>query len=142
LAQVAAARLIAHETRSGSAGRNAVQQRASALEGAARELSHWVGPDGCSALFTRALNRARQEYPVLRNIVVITESVPVLTGVEESVAASDADAVAVGLNATLVELFGLLVRVVGSDMTMKLAEQMTAGKTTDAVPAQDEEAEL
>lgn len=143
LAQVAAAKLVAYEASSGSAGRNAVQQMANALNGAARELSRWVGAEGCSALFMRALNRARQEYPVLRNIVVITKSVPMLTGVEESVAASDANAVAAGLNATLVELFELMVRVVGSDLTMQLAEQMTAGNTTtDATPAEDEEAEL
>ena len=109
-----------------------VQNTVDAVNLAALVLSRWVGADGCSALLTRAVRAAADAHPVLRDVNVINNSTPVLSGVDETVAANDANAVAVALNATLVELFDLLVRVVGEDLTMKLAEQMvTPSASTD-----------
>ncbi|HEY0670847.1 MAG TPA: hypothetical protein VGD27_01210 [Longimicrobiales bacterium] len=54
----------------------------------------------------------------------MANSAPLLIGVEDSVAASGDEAVAAALNAAVIELFELLMRVVGVELTSKLAEQM------------------
>ncbi len=124
--------LIAHETQSSDAAADEVAPVAGALRLVAVELSNWVGPDGCSALLLRACTRASQDHPALSGITVVSHSAPVLTGVPESVQASGAPAVMTALTATLIELFDLLGRVIGNDLTMRLAEQITAGEAPDA----------
>lgn len=129
-AQDLAAKLIAHQTRvTGSAG--GYEAIAGALNLAASKLSRWVGPEGCSALLTRCLNSSAATHPVLRNIKFTANSALSLTGVEESAAASGDQAVAAALNAAVVELFELLMRVVGVELTLKLAEQMTSEDVND-----------
>lgn len=140
LAQAAAAKLIAHQTRHASSAVVPLRSTVDAVNLAALELSHWVGADGCSALLARAVRAAADVHPVLRGISVVSNSAPALSGVDEIVAANDASTVAVALNATLEELFDLLVRVVGEDLTMKLAEQMMSSATTDDAQEKGKEA--
>ena len=109
-----------------------------ALRQASLELSSWVGPDGTSALFTRALARAGRQHPLLGQLTLVTNSAPALVGVPESIASNGADAVADALHETLVELFELLTRLVGADLAAKLAEQMLAD--TSKVSRDDGEA--
>ena len=133
-----AALLIAHELRDGSTVEN-VRPVASALHRAVVELSHWVGSVGCRALLTRALSRAAQHHRALANVQVVSHSAPVLEGVDESVEANGENAVAAGLSTTLVQLFELLVRLIGNDLTLKIAERITADDTSGAAHGDEEE---
>ena len=62
-----------------------------------------------------------------------------LAGVEESIESNGPSVVAAALTATLVQLFALLGRVIGDDLTLKLAEQITADDTSGAALRADEE---
>jgi hypothetical protein len=133
-----AALLIAHELRDGSTANN-VRPVASALQRAVLELSRWVGAVGCRALLTRALSRAVQQHRALANVQVVSHSLPVLEGVEDSVQANGENAVAAGLATTLVQLFELLGRLIGADLTLKLAERITADDSSGAAQGDEEE---
>src|SRR2546430_8331636 len=50
-----------------------------------RDLSRWVGSDGCHALFTRALAEARTECPALDQIQLRPQSEPYVEGVAETI---------------------------------------------------------
>jgi hypothetical protein len=130
--RVVALMIIALETPEGDSALESVRPAGNALRRVVVELSRWVGPDGCRALLFRALNRAGHDHPALVNIQVVSHSAPVLTGVEESIEANGASAVAAGLTTTLVLLFELLERVIGNDLTLKLAEQITTGNSSSA----------
>jgi hypothetical protein len=88
-----------------------------------RELSRWVGPDGCHALFTRALAEARKEYEQLSQIQLRAGSEPYIGGVAETVAAYGDTATAKGLESMLVHLVELLGRLIGDDIATKLIER-------------------
>jgi hypothetical protein len=103
------------------------------------ELSRWVGAVGCHALLTRALSRAVPNHRALANVQVVSHSAPVLEGVDESVEANGESAVAAGLSTTLVQLFELLGRLIGNDLTLKLAERITADDTSGAAQGDEEE---
>ena len=135
-----ALRLIASQTTADASGESLSRERG-ALHQAIAELSRWVGPDGCRALLTRALNRAVQQHPVLGNVQVVSHSAPVLTGLDESVEASSVEAVGAGLTSTLVHLFDLLGRVIGDELTLKLTEQITAGQASSAEQGEEVEEE-
>jgi hypothetical protein len=103
------------------------------------ELSRWLGPDGSNALLQRALKRASRSHPVLGDIGVVANSAPVLVGVDDCVAAAGVAPVSAGLTATLLELFELLARMVGDDLTTKLADEITARDATQVVDDNGEE---
>jgi hypothetical protein len=88
-----------------------------------RELSRWVGPDGCHALFTRALTQAQTEYPALAQIQLHARSEPYIDGVAETIMACGDPATAEALESMLVHLVELLGRLIGDDMAMKLIER-------------------
>ncbi|HEX6558930.1 MAG TPA: hypothetical protein VF021_05690, partial [Longimicrobiales bacterium] len=94
-------------------------------------LTQWLGPDGSNALLTRALERAKRSHHSLRDIRLVANSAPVVLGLADSVAAEGFDRTAAGLNAIRVELFDLLVRMVGEELTMKLAQQIRPRDATD-----------
>jgi len=87
------------------------------------ELSRWVGPDGCHALFTRALAEARDEFPPLAQIQLRPGSEPYIGGVGETVAAYGDTATATALEWMLIHLVELLGRLIGDDMATKLIER-------------------
>jgi hypothetical protein len=87
-----------------------------------RELSRWVGADGCHALFARALAEARREYTPLGQIQLRAESDPYIGGVAETVVAYGDAATGKALEAMLVHLVELLSRLIGDDMATKLIE--------------------
>jgi len=97
--------------------------RAAAGDHLYRELSRWVGPDGCHALFTRALADARKEHEQLSEIQLRPGSDPYLGGVTETVAAYGDRATAEALESMLVHLVELLGRLIGDDMATKLIER-------------------
>jgi hypothetical protein len=97
--------------------------RAAAGDHLYRELSRWVGPDGCHALFTRALAQARTDYPPLLQIKLRAGSEPYIGGVAETVVAYGDAATGKGLESMLVHLVELLGRLIGDDMATKLIER-------------------
>lgn len=97
--------------------------RAAAGDHLYRELSRWVGPYGCHALFTRALAEARTEYPPLGQIKLRAGSEPYIGGVAETVIAYGDTATAKALESMLVHLVELLGRLIGDDMATKLIER-------------------
>jgi hypothetical protein len=128
-ARAAASLLIARKT-AGHAPDD-VQPVKDALRATLLELSRWLGPGGCRALLERALNRAGQEHPVLGELAVISKSAPTIELVDDAVQAHGSKVVVAGLTTTLVQLFELLERVIGNDLTLTLAERITDGPSSE-----------
>jgi hypothetical protein len=101
----------------------AAHAAAAACDHLYRELSRWVGPDGCHALFTRAMAEARIEHPVLGQIQLRARSEPYIDGVTETIMAHGDAAAAEALESLLVHLVELLGRLIGDDMATKLIER-------------------
>ena len=97
-----------------------------------RELSRWVGPDGCHALFTRALAQARDEHPALAQIRLQPRSEPYIDGVAETIMAQGDRATAEAIESMLARLVELLGRLIGDDMAMKLIGQSLESDRGDA----------
>ncbi len=88
-----------------------------------RELSRWVGSVGCHALFPRALAEARVSHPLLTDVRVQKGDQPYFEGTAEIIDAHGASATAEAFEAMLVTLVGLLGRLIGDDMAVKLILQ-------------------
>ena len=88
-------------------------------------LSRWVGPDGCHALFTRALAQARTDSTTLAQIQLRPGAEPYLDGVADSIRSQGDSTVFAALESMLVQLIELLERLVGADMAAKLIERST-----------------
>jgi hypothetical protein len=93
-----------------------------ACERTYRELTRRLGQTGSSALFTRALAQAQAEHPALKEIRVGSSSKASLDGVSEAVQAHGVPQVTAGLEAVLETLLGLLSRLIGDDMVVRLVE--------------------
>ena len=111
-------------------GDTAARAAAAACDDLYRELSRWVGPDGCHALFTRALAQARTEYPLLGQIQLRARSEPYIDGVAATIMANGDRATAEALESMLVRLVELLGRLIGDDMATKLIERSLAASQT------------
>jgi hypothetical protein len=113
---------------------------ASACNDLYRGLSRWVGPDGCHALFARALAEARTEHPALMQIQLRARSEPYLDGVAETIMAHGEAATGAGLESMLVRLIALLGRLIGDEMATKLIEQsLAASERGAATPERKQE---
>ena len=118
------ARRLVDSHRSASAGGDTdARAAAAACNDLYKELSRWVGSDGCHALFTRALAQAQTEYPALGQIKLRARSEPYIDGLAETIMAYGDDATAEALKSMLVRLVELLGRLIGDDMGMKLIER-------------------
>lgn len=115
---------------------------AAACEDLHRELSRWVGRDGCHALFARALAQTRLDYATIDGVQLRPLSEPYLDGVAESIMSSGATAVAEALESMLVHVVELLGRLIGEDMAVKLIEPLIAapGRTSATSDDRREEA--
>lgn len=91
-----------------------------------RALSRWVGPDGCHALYARALAQAANEYPALEKIQLRPRSEPYIDGVAQTIMEHGDGATTKAFESMLVRLIELLSRLIGDDMAMKLIEQSWA----------------
>lgn len=89
-------------------------------------LSRWVGPDGCHALFTRALAQARSDAATLEHVRLRPGANPYVEGVVDSIRAHDESSVAQALESMLVHLVELLERLIGADMATTLIERSIA----------------
>ena len=121
-----ARRLINRRRSEQAGGDTAARAAAAACDDLYRELSRWVGPDGCHALFTRALAQARTEYPALGQIQLRARAEPYIDGVAATIMAQGDAATADALESMLVRVVELLGRLIGDDMAMKLIEQSLA----------------
>ena len=118
------ARRLVDSHRSASAGGETdARAAAAACNDLYKELSRWVGSDGCHALFTRALAQAQTEYPALGQIELRARSEPYIDGLAETIMAYGDDATAEALKLMLVRLIELLGRLIGDDMGKKLIER-------------------
>lgn len=127
-----ARRLVAPQTSTGGAADLPSATASRICNHLYRDLSRWIGADGCHALFARALARTQSGHPALRDIRLGGGSDSCLEGVAESVQVHGASAVGEGLEAMLVALIELLGRLIGDDMASKLIEQSVARDTQGA----------
>ena len=80
-----------------------------------------LGGAGCQAILMRVLDRARATHPSLEEVRIVLGSDPHLDlalGLETH----PVEEVAEGLGTMLVELFELLDRLIGNDLSVQLAE--------------------
>lgn len=135
-----AQRLINSRRSERAGGDTAARAAAAACDHLYRALSRWVGPDGCHALFTRALAQAQTECPALRQIQLRARSEPYIDGVAETIMAQGEAVTAEALESMLVRLIELLDRLIGDDMATKLIEGSLAEPARgDANPARKRE---
>ncbi len=102
-----------------------------------QELSRWVGPDGCHALFTRARAQAQTENPALGHIQLRARSEPYLDGISQSISAHGEAATAEAVESMLVRLVALLGRLIGDDMSTKLIERTMAASERGVATSDD-----
>ena len=88
-----------------------------------QELSRWVGPEGCHALFARAIAEVRDDHPALKHLELRPRSDPYVHGVDEGVLEHGDAAIEAALESVLAVLFDLLFRLIGNDMAMKLIKR-------------------
>lgn len=86
-------------------------------------LSRWVGVDGSTALFARAIAEAKLEHPALSNVRYSRHSSVCLDGLAESAQIHGSRAAAEGVTAVLTALIELLGRLIGEDLAIRLVEQ-------------------
>jgi hypothetical protein len=115
-----ARRLIDSRRQERTGADTAARAAASACDHLYRELSRWVGVDGCHALFTRALSQARVEHAALTPIQLNARSEPYIDGLAAAIMAYGDAGTAEALESMLVRLLELLGRLIGDDMAMKL----------------------
>ncbi len=132
-----ARRLIESRQPEGKGADSRSRAAALACEDLYRDLSRWVGPDGCDALFARALAQTRLEYATLDQIKLRPRSKPYLDGVAETIMARGDAAIAEALESMLVHLIELLGRLIGDDMATKLIERSLAAPERDDTAPDD-----
>jgi hypothetical protein len=113
-------RLISSRPHKKQRGDTAARAATVACDGLYRELSRWVGPDGCHALFARALAETRPQYQALEAIQLRARSEPYIEGIADSIMARGDPATAEALESMLVRLVELLGRLIGDDMARRL----------------------
>jgi hypothetical protein len=104
----------------------AARATASACDHLYRELSRWVGVDGCHALFTRAQSQARIEHPALISIQLQAGSELYIDGLAATIIAYGDAGTAEALESMLVRLLELLTRLIGDDMATKVIDRSLA----------------
>jgi len=116
-----------------SGANSAARAAAGACDHTYRELSRWVGHDGCHALFTRARAQARGNHPLLEQIQLRPRGDPYLEQMTETIDAHGNAPTREALEAVLGNLFHLLGRLVGDDMAKNLIQRsLTSFNSADA----------
>jgi hypothetical protein len=132
-------RLIARES-SATPAQNAAAVAANVLRSISRDLSRFIGTDGCEALVARARSQARLAHNSPENISGTTQAGRAGNGSTGTAAAPEPQT-AEELESTLVALIELLGRLIGDELAMKLADQHAAdsGLQQDAVRRRNDE---
>jgi hypothetical protein len=131
MARQLAHRLIDRGRAEEAASPDPAHRTAAAFDRLYQDLSRWVGLDGCHALFTRALAKARDEHSLLESIELHPRSSPYLEGLPRTIAQHGPRKTGEALEAMLVILIELLGRLIGEDMTTKLIERDLAALADD-----------
>jgi len=118
-----ALRLIEGQQLNRTAADTTAHVTAAACDKLYKDLTQWVGPDGCHALFARALAQARREHEALEQIQLRPGVEPYMDAVAETIIAHGDDTTADALSSMLVTLIELLGRLIGDDMATKLIER-------------------
>lgn len=105
---------------------SAARAGAAACDHLYHTLARRLGPDGCHALFTRALTQTRAEHPALEQIYLRVRSEPYLDGMAGAIAAHGDASTADALESVLTRVVELLGRLVGDEMTARLIDQESA----------------
>ena len=117
------ARRLIESRRSAHAGTDANARAASdACADLYYELSRWLGPEGCHALFNRALIQAGTHHQALEQIQLRAQSDRYVEGIAEAIMAHGDAATSSALESLLTNLVVLLGRLIGEDMAMRLIE--------------------
>lgn len=93
-------------------------------------LGRWIGAEGYRALLDRARKQIREEHPALDGLAVLGEAEPVSAA---AVAAQGTEAVAAGMVALLATMTGVLGRIIGEEMAVRLVEQIGTPSPRGAV---------
>jgi len=104
----------------------------------ANTLVRWIGPEGCHALFTRALSLAQTQNPALKVVPPPTRSAVFLEGLA-SAKQHDATAVTEEIVLILTSLFELLARLIGHDLAIRLVAESIPSYPAGVVPSPDAE---
>lgn len=119
-------------------GDTAARAAAVACDSLYRELSRWVGPDGCHALFAQALAETRSQHPALEKIQLHPRSEPYIEGVADSIMARGDPETAEALESMLIRLVELLGRLIGDDMAGKLIDRTFGDSAQTSNDAREE----
>ena len=107
-----------------------------------RDLSDWLGRDGCHALFTRSLAETRISFPILEQVSLSPRSRRYVEGAASVIMEHGNAATTSALEAMMGALIELLVRLIGEDMAIKLIGQTSAVLRSPgtSMPSTEEEA--
>ena len=81
-----------------------------------------LGPDGCNALFSRALVRVGPRHPVLTSLCSIGEHGVRLDGTAAAIEAQGSYTVLAATEVLLAEVHAVLGRLIGDDMAIRLMD--------------------
>lgn len=87
-----------------------------------QSLREALGPDGCSALLARALAECEPDHPALRQMRGADERELQLHGIPAVVATHGIVAVEAAVEALITSLLGILARLIGDDMALRLID--------------------
>lgn len=85
-------------------------------------LCEALGLDGCSALLDRALAECEPKHPVLKHMRGRDGREIQLTGISVAVERHGYDAAEAGVDAILTSLVGILGKLIGEDMALRLLD--------------------
>lgn len=87
-----------------------------------KNLRDAMGPDGCSALLTRALAQCEPQHPVLKHMRGPDEREIQLEGVSAAIAQHGVAVVEAAVEAVETALVDILGRLIGEDMALRLID--------------------
>ena len=110
----------------GESSDKALEYRCRQLTVALRDT---LGPDGCSALLSRALAECERAHPVLAHMRRGDGREIQLDGVSAGIQRFGYDAAEAGVEAMIASLLGILGKLIGEDMALRLLD-LDAGESS------------
>jgi hypothetical protein len=94
-------------------------------------LGRWFGSAGSDALLARALDLTRADHPALVDARLELGGDRLLTGVRAQAPDNNPADISAALVALVAAVIGLLTRLIGADIVMRLVEQVWPGAVSD-----------
>jgi hypothetical protein len=101
-----------------------------------KHLASWFGRDGSHAVLARALDRTRADHPALADARLELGGERLLTGAHGQASENNLSDIGAALVALVAAVIGLLTRLIGPDMVMRLVDQVWPGAASDK-PGED-----